>query len=234
MVKKKSPIDPEKTDKNFLAVSMPHRGTFQQELSHLFWRIELPDNYKPIYLAANSTDIVTARNSLVRSALKEDKVEYLLFIDSDQGVDPSVPRRLIEKAEENDISVLSALTFILQGGVPTPLLSSASQAETRFDWLDTAGLVETDSVGTGCLLVHRQVFEDIEGPPFEQNYDEDGIRTEAEDYVFSKKAQEAGYDLYIDQDVAVDHHKKVSLQKYLSVLSYAISVDDPEEFMEAM
>ena len=234
MVKKKKSIEPDKTDKNFLAVSLPHQGTFQQELSHLFWRIELPDNYKPIYLAANSTDIVTARNSLIKNALKKDKVEYILFVDSDQGVDPSVPRRLIEKAEENDISVLSALTFILQGGVPTPLLSSASEAKTRFDWLDTAGLVETDSVGTGCLLVHRQVFEDIEGAPFEQTYDEDGIRTEAEDYVFSKKAKEAGYNLYIDQDVVVDHHKKVSLQNYLSVLSHAISADNAEEFIEAM
>ena len=60
MIEKKSPVDiKSKDDKKFLAVALPHSGTFRQELSHLFWRIKLPENYHPIYLGAQSTDIVT-------------------------------------------------------------------------------------------------------------------------------------------------------------------------------
>jgi len=236
MVKKKTPIEAN-DDEKLLAICLPHGGTFQQELSHLFWRIELPENYRPIYLAAQSTDIVTARNSLVKAALNEEQVEYVFFVDSDMGVSPSVPKRLIQKAEENDIKVLSALTFILQNGIPVPLTSSNNNVDEKsLDFISETGVIETESVGTGALLVHREVFESIEGPAFEQEYDSDGIRSQAEDYIFSQKAHEEGFSTYIDQDVIVDHYKKLSLKKMLSAISYAISVDSssPEDFFKGI
>lgn len=222
-------------EENLFAIGLPHQGTFRQELSHLFWRCELPEGYKPVYLGSKSTDIATSRNALVRSVMNDDRIEWLLQIDSDMGVDPSVPRRLVEVAEENDIRILSALTFVVKNGIPRPLLGTASEDEVTLNWIDKAGLIET-SVGTGCLLTHRSVFEELDPPYFMQKYSEEspGIREEAEDYMFSKKAKEAGISSYVTADVVVDHHKTVSLQKYTNALSYAISCEDEEEFLRGI
>lgn len=225
----------EEHDQKLAAICMPHQGQFVQELSHLFWRIELPEKYKPIYLASRSTDIVTARNSLVKAALEEKNVEWLLFIDSDQNVSPDIPKRLIQRAEENDIKILSALTFLWKQGIPVPLLPKSDGKDGgpqySFSFIEESGLVETQRVGTGCLLVHRDVFEDMGSFWFENEFNEYGIRSVAEDFKFSEKAVDLGYQPYISSTEVVGHIKQVDLKEIVMLLDYAIHSESMEDFL---
>jgi len=58
---------------------------------------------------------------------------------------------------------------------------------------------EVDSVGLGCCLIKRKVFEKI-GSKFEFNNDVGG-----EDINFCKRAQDAGFLIHVDPDVQCGH-----------------------------
>lgn len=219
------------SDKKLLAVCMPHQGSFTQELSHLFWRMELPEGYKPLYMGARSTDVADSRNKLISAALQQRDVEWILQVDSDQAVDPSVPKRLMEHAEKNDVKILGALTFMYKRKLPIPVLPNDEDSDIGFDWVSETGLIKSDRAGTGCLLTHREVFEEVEPPWFMHEYDEKGFRLEAEDFYFSKKAIEAGYGVFIDADTVVGHIKKVDLKDYIQVLDYALQCESMDEFL---
>jgi hypothetical protein len=61
-------------------------------------------------------------------------------------------------------------------------------------------------LGTGCILINREVFEDIEPVWFENDYSgwESGHYA-GEDTTFSRKCKEAGINLYVDPDVTSPH-----------------------------
>ena len=61
-------------------------------------------------------------------------------------------------------------------------------------------LVPTRVCGTGCLLVTRQVFERVERPWFKCS-----ARKHGEDFYFTSKAREAGFQPYVDRSVIVGH-----------------------------
>ena len=68
------------------------------------------------------------------------------------------------------------------------------------------GLVEVDALGTGCIMVAREVFEQIEPPWFYNSY-ERAWRDEwpGEDIGFSNKCRDAGIKLYCDTTLTSPH-----------------------------
>ena len=72
-------------------------------------------------------------------------------------------------------------------------------------------LIKVDGVGTGMLLVHRDVFKAIDPPWFKFQYTPDGLIELSEDYYFSEKAKKAGFELFIDPNCVCGHAKYVDL-----------------------
>ncbi len=67
------------------------------------------------------------------------------------------------------------------------------------------GLIEVDSTGTGCILIKRQVLEDLK-PAFWDVFDEKtGERTTGQDLNFCKRARELGYKTYVHLDYKARH-----------------------------
>lgn len=67
-------------------------------------------------------------------------------------------------------------------------------------------LTSVDMLGTGSILINREVFEDIEPPwfDFDMSRWDEGIYG-GEDTYFSKKCKDAGIDLWVDPDVVSPH-----------------------------
>lgn len=62
------------------------------------------------------------------------------------------------------------------------------------------GLLEIDGIGTGCLLIHRSVFEDMAEPFWQYR-----LGRGSEDLDFCFRAKLLGYPVFLDMDVVCGH-----------------------------
>ena len=147
--------------------------------------------------------------------------EWLFFMDVDQTFHPDTIHRLLEPAARHEARIVSVLCHL--GKWPfAPLAGWAKQDEKGewafvnsrgMDWKkDFAplgkGVVEVDWVSGGGLLVHRDVIEAIEWPPFQDVWDQKtGRRLMGHDVSFCLKAKEKGFKILVDTDVNSDHGK---------------------------
>lgn len=147
--------------------------------------------------------------------------EWLFLMDVDQTYHPDTIPRLLETAERHQARVVSVLCHL--GKWPySPLAGWAKQDEKGIwafvnsrgnDWKkDFAplgkGVVEVDWASGGGLLVHRDVIESVEWPPFQDVWDpKTGRRLMGHDVSFCLKAKEKGFKVVVDTDVTSDHGK---------------------------
>jgi hypothetical protein len=115
-----------------------------------------------------------SRNSLVRACLERQTCDWLFFVDDDQVFQDDALHRLLDR----DQPVVSAL--IMQRGAPFLPTAYATFQECEFQPLDLRSvgnhtLVRVAGVGSGGLLVRREVFEKLEDPWFvyTENFGED-------------------------------------------------------------
>jgi GT2 family glycosyltransferase len=69
-------------------------------------------------------------------------------------------------------------------------------------------LVKCDAIGTGSLLIKRNVIESIDPLWFEYKpypKEEERFKTQSEDVVFCEKVRKAGFDIYCDSSVKCGH-----------------------------
>jgi len=80
-------------------------------------------------------------------------------------------------------------------------------------------LLSVDAVGTGCILIHRRVLENIKAP-FHIRFDEDGILTMGTDFAFCLRAKEAGFEIFTTPRRVCEHFKELGM---LDMQSYSDS-----------
>lgn len=93
-------------------------------------------------------------------------------------------------------------------GLPTPVWANMKSGDRpwyynamrsrRGGWspVDGEGLTEVDAVGSGCMLIHRRVCEQMKKPLFMRRYDRWGIVTHGADFEFCRKAKRAGFQVH--------------------------------------
>ena len=166
--------------------------------------------------------IDVARNALVEQFLKTD-AEYLWCLDQDAVFLPQTLDRLLSRK----MPIVSALEFMRLPGACWPMaLKGPPNPETgqyriqageiyawiaaHFDAMSNApqilaqplpenSLLDTTFTGCHCLLIRRDVLEDME-PPWFKGYDPGG-----EDQYFCLKAAGMGIQTYVDLSVLVGH-----------------------------
>ena len=97
--------------------------------------------------------------------------------------------------------------FVKQKGMLIPLFLKRNKdgIYDSDDYLSKTGLQEVDATGTGCICIKREVLEKLKHP-FENVYDEDGVKTLGNDFYFCQKAKKAGYSIWVHLDYVASHH----------------------------
>ena len=126
---------------------------------------------------------------------------HLLFLDDDMLFPPNT----IEKLLSDDVPLVGGLYFARN----EPHLPIAYHKVEGNQWVAVtqwkAGLQYVDAVGTGCMLIRRDVLEKMERPYFK--FDD----VMGEDMFFCEQAKKLGYDVVLDADVKCRHLRLVEV-----------------------
>lgn len=176
------------------------------------------------YVAVEAgTNLAKARNRLVVEFLDHHpECDWLWFCDTDMVFKPDTLHRLVARAIECDVKILGALCVMItaEGAVPTMLIDDdAAVTRVMLDYEDNV-IGEVAATGTGCLLIHRDVLEDMRikgGGSIHSWFGYDNYTTDAgewqlgEDVSFCMRARRDGWKVYVDTTLHVGHHKGVKV-----------------------
>lgn len=181
-------------------------------------------------MAIGDSKIEHARNRLAHKFLETD-AKWLLMLDDDiipcigrpewsrywvqnlRGV-PDLPlkRHVLHRLMGAGKTLVGASYFGRQEG--GALMASDQSLAPRARAYDDA-VVEVDWVATGCMLVHRNVFEDIREkfgddlkikvPDYDYDYFRPFDSAHGEDVSFCKRAKQAGHQPHLDLGLPVAH-----------------------------
>lgn len=156
---------------------------------------------RPSFPAGPTSDICAIRNNLVQQAL-EDDVTRLLQLDTDQAY----PSDLISKLLGHKLPIVAAKVHRRYPPFDPILCRGTVDNFTMVleeEWKKEK-LVKVDATGGGCILIDTNVFLDIEYPWYEYGKNKDG-KIVGEDINFCLKAAKAGYEIFVDTSIQIDH-----------------------------
>lgn len=150
--------------------------------------------------------IHSARNSLAARAIKTN-AQWTWWVDSDMTFNPDTLTRMMKTAEDNNLSIISAVCYRRKSPF-TPVLFDhldiKSDTSAEFTEMKDVPeeLFEVQGVGFGCILVRTQVLVDVLrrfGTMFSP------IGDNSEDLSFCWRARQCGYKIYADPTIYMGH-----------------------------
>ena len=201
---------PGKKQKVYIAVL--NQGSIRPELANLLIHTTHDPRYQVKITYPGDRPIANNRNKIVLKFLDGDW-DYLLMLDDD-----TVPHRNPLDLIEHDKDII---------GYPYPQWN-----ERDIYWLAMDqdgdgykpipperrhGLQQVDALGTGCILIKRNVLEAVRAP-FMRKWSEDGIAELGLDFYFCQKARDAGFEVWCDWRAPCSHFKNLDLIEVLGLL----------------
>jgi len=135
------------------------------------------------------------REGLVTGALRTETATHVLFLDSDM----TFPRNLLSRLLEHRKPIVgcNCTTRV------SPIMPVAHDLNgKRFSSIGRQGLEKVQHVGLAVMLIETEVFKAMEPPLFLMDWIPEYRAYCGEDVYFAMKAQAAGYDTYIDNDLS--------------------------------
>lgn len=190
-----------------ILVSIPCARFIEPECFESLYSQRIPAKHKTELFIPQNYSIDVSRNMTAHYAV-ENNFDYILFVDSDIVL----PKNAITKLASHDKDVVSgvyAYKQLLRKEVVVKVFGNEEKKEYR-DLKDTeivesqTRLLKVDAFGFGCVLVKTEVIKKIDYPYF--------VFTQemGEDVYFCRKAQNAGYELFVDTKVLCGHKGEVN------------------------
>ena len=178
------------------------------DASLVFWRFMEIASQGVAFVKQDYTRTDLARNRLAMRLL-ESNYTHLLMLDLDHTHPADIVQRLARFPLMNpEIKIVGGLNFRRSEPYePCAFIRNGDGSlGAPADW--NGGLMEVDYLGTGSILIAREVFEQIEPPWFFNIYDHEGKWEDqwpGEDIGFNEKAKEAGFKMYLDTSTTSPH-----------------------------
>lgn len=146
-------------------------------------------------------------------------MDWLLWIDDDMVIPQGAIAKMIDRVTKSpEIKMLSALYFSrshadIHGDGEYPpcafVRSDDNLKHIYFDYSQPPSLYSVSAVGFGCVLMHKDVWNDVmklsQGRGFVTTH------TTTEDVWFCNYAVEAGHKIWLDTSIVCGHLKVVSM-----------------------
>lgn len=201
-----------------IKILTPYYNVIETRCERSIYKLLDSEELNCAWQTMRGTNIAYVRNALVndlKSDLEYQKIDdgftHYLFIDSDTVVNVEDIKRMLEydldivcgayKSRESEYCYVGGM-FKKQGENVVDFLKIAS---------DTEGLIEVDWVGAGCLLIKKEVLENLPFPWFrypiikKEHKGRTHCNIAFEDVGFCMLAKEHGYKIYLDCDCKLDH-----------------------------
>ena len=203
--------EPEKRKENLqmekpkVFIAIPTTGNIRTELA--MFLLTLDKNSHNVIVSYTCGGGITHNRNKLTGYFLRSKFEWLLFLDSD-----TVPPMNVLDMIKNGKNICSGVYHQFKDGQVRPL--TFEKVKSKYGYVSKEKddyLVEVDAVGAGCLLINRKVFEKMKKPYFIFLYDKDGLLKLSEDLNFCKKAQKAGFKIWVGKRIGSSHYKTVNL-----------------------
>ena len=228
------------TGNGSIVLAIPSRGTCESHVARtlsdmVLWDARLGRQHlnadRPIIWTVGASQIVNARNVLVRQFLAQDHGDWLLMLDDDQLYPKDLLEYLIEAADPVERPILGVPVWrFIGGGEGGPV----SVGHNVFDLHESNGFVvwpdplpenavmQVAAVGTGCLMIHRsallamQAWSEAQGLGtkwcwFRHSIWQPADMSEGEDLYFCRLAHLVGFPVFVSTFTTLGHVKSIIL-----------------------
>lgn len=179
------------------------------DLFHILMNLERKGTYNFDYMFPVSSHISRNRNMICVEALKE-KHDAILFLDSDIGIyDDTFFDLMIETAYKLDAKIVGGAYRMKKPDLDDIIyIAGKENKEGKIENIKKDILsipYEVDGLGTGIMLVFREVLEKLEDPWF-TIVDKKNFDVMPEDFEFCRKAKLAGFKVALEPRFETRHY----------------------------
>lgn len=155
---------------------------------------------------SGSTYLPEARNKIHKMFVEQSENEYLFMLDSDVLPPPGTIEKLLRHMQSREDVRMVGGWYRIKQEPYNPVVyhddgfddrGIAQYAQYGGNEVGT-GLEKVDAAGAGCWMMHRSVAEAIGKKPYH-------MAEGGEDLLLCRKVREAGFDIFIDWDLACAH-----------------------------
>lgn len=183
--------------KQRILVGIPTMGTNDYRFTLSLASLALPEN--TTLMVSPRAMIDTSRNLICEKFLSDITYTHLLMIDDDHTFESDLALRLLS----HDVDIVGALAFKRRLDFQ-PCVYKKNKENKLYQPILPQVFQEVDIVGTGAILIKREVIKKMKFPWFWTDYDEDGTHWSV-DFRFCQKAKKAGFKIFVDSDVKIGH-----------------------------
>jgi hypothetical protein len=227
--------------KDKVCIGMVNNGTINSLLAMDLIHIAREKNghFDHMVQVGNIGLTTRSRNVVVKTFLETTDANWLLMIDSDERLSLDTWRKLVSSADDIQRPIVSFLVFaaFFDGQdelrpVPTIYRMNMETGLQPIDDYPLDKLFEVDAVGTGCILIHRNVLLDMQKNATSNQGKDWAWFVEGaidgtyfgEDLLFSKRLKSMGYKIFAHTGAILPHHKQFWLDNrhHTPMRDYAI------------
>lgn len=164
------------------------------------------------------SDIPLGRNQCIKRDMAELNWDAWLWIDDDHEFAPEVLYSLVDAMQRGSVDIVAPLMGAKgkeKPGLPM-IMRDYDKDQGLWNIMYTGweqpDLYEVAAVGTGFQLVSRRVFETMPEPWYDRRINpKRQDRIQGNDLVFSQKAKEMGFRIWLDSRVEIGHMRNEAI-----------------------